>query len=143
MAPCLTPFLIVNIELTWLLGVDEDKKAEEGDGEAPARVVAGHHLQEHLGVHCDIKGAAHVHGTGKDLAAVPEEVVNGLENGPSTHVPRDAGLVGELEIIEAEGVPEQDDDDPVDKLEDEATNGNTAVVLAGVETAKFILDNGH
>ena len=53
-------------------------EVEEGDGEAPACVVDVHNLHEHLGVHGDIEGAGHIHGAGKDLAAVPEEVVNCL-----------------------------------------------------------------
>ena len=47
--PCLTPFFMVNMELSVLLpppdigkllGVDEGEEAELGDGEALARVVA-------------------------------------------------------------------------------------------------------
>ena len=147
---CGTDYIASPPNIGKLLSVNEDKKAEEGDGEARARasvrararVVAGHHLLEHLGMHGDIEGAGHVHGAGEDLTAVPEEVVDSLKNSPCAHVPRYAGLVGKLEIIEAEGVAEEDDDDPVDKLEDDTTNGYTAVILAAVETAKFVLDDG-
>ena len=73
-----TDFVIAPPNVGKLLGVDEDKEADEGDGEALAGAVAIHHLHEHLGVHGDIEGAGHIHGAGKDLAAVPEEVVYSL-----------------------------------------------------------------
>ena len=106
-------------------------------------MVAVHHLLKHLAVHGDIKGLGHIHGAGKDFTAVPEEVVDGFENAPGTHVPGDAWLVGKLEVIQTEGVTEQDDDDPVYDLENEAADCNAPIVLAGVDCTKFVLDNGH
>ena len=50
--------------------------------------------------------------------------------------------MSKLDIIEAQVVAKQDDDDPVNELENDAAYCNTVVVLAVFDAAAFILDDG-
>ena len=126
-----------------LLGVDVDEEADEGDGEALAGVVAGDDLLEHLAVCGDVKRLGLVHAAGVHLAAVPEEVVDCLHDCPGAHVAGDAGLVGELQVVEAEGGAEEDDNYPIDELQDQTADGDAAVVLACTNAAQLVFDNWH
>ena len=87
------------------------------------------HLLEEDGKLADIKGLTFVHTAAKDVRTISQEVTDGLDHSPGTHVGRDAGLVGELEVMEAQGFSKQADDNPIKLFQYQGGYTHTAMVL--------------
>ena len=52
------------------------------------------------------------------------KIVDGFDGGPCTHAGGAPGLVGELKVIQAERITEQEENDPIKNLRYEATHSN-------------------
>ena len=109
----------------------------DDESEEDGTKLAGH-LVEEEGELADIKGFALIHAAGKDVGAVPHEVTYSLDDCPGAHVGRDAWLVGELEVVEAEDVTEEADDDPIELFQYQWSNTHTSVVLWKVYASELV-----
>ena len=76
-----------------------------------------------------IKGLGHVHKTAEDIATIPHEVTDSLNDSPGTHIGRDTGLVGKLKIIYAKLGSKENEDDPISQLQNKTTDSNCPIVL--------------
>ena len=100
----------------------------DDESEEDGTKLAGH-LVEEEGELADIKDFAFIHAAGEDVGPVPQEVTYSLDDCPGAHVGRDAWLLGELEVVEAEGVTEEADDDPIKLFQYQGSYTHTSVVL--------------
>ena len=75
-------------------------------------------------MHGYIESFCHIHSTHKHFRPIPKEVVNGFQDSKCTHIARYVRLVSKLEVMESEGVPKEEDDNPVKTLENKATDCN-------------------
>ena len=89
---------------------------EEEEPDKDAGEVSVDELDEDDGPFNKIESFGHVHHAAEDITAILDEVVDGLNDNPRAHEGGALCLVGELEVVEAEGDTKQKNDDPVDDL---------------------------
>ena len=69
-------------------------------------------------------------------------IVNGLEHSPGAHGGGVASLVGKLEIIQIKLDTIEDNEYPINDLQEDATNSDAPIVLTDIDASKLVLDDG-
>ena len=76
-----------------------------------------------------IKSFTHIHHATEHIPTIPQEVADRLNNSPGAHVCGDPRLVGKLKVVNAKLGSKEDEDDPVKKLQNKATDRNCSIIL--------------
>ena len=103
--------LVVPPHIDALEDVHEEEEPDKDAGE-----VSVDELDKDHGPFDKIEGLGHVHHAAEDVTTILDEVVDGLNDNPRAHEGGALCLVGELEVVEAEGDTKQKNNDPVDDL---------------------------
>ena len=130
--------LVIPPHVDTLEHVHEEEESNEDGREVPV-----HEFDEDDAPLNHIERLGHVHQAAEDIITIPDEITDGLDNHPGAHICGALGLVGKLEVVEAERDTKQENDDPVNYLQYETAYGDASVVLARTNIRKFVLDNGN
>lgn len=104
--------LAVPSHVNTLHDIHEEEESDEDGGEIPVD-----EFHEDDGPLNHVEGLRHVHHTAKDLAVVSEEVTDGFNDNPGAHEGRALGLVGKLEIVKTKSDAKEENDNPVQDLQ--------------------------
>ena len=116
--------LVVPSDVCKLVDVNENEQSDKDCRESC--------LQEFLeenGVLYKIKSFTHIHHATEHIPTIPQEVADRLNNSPGAHVRGDPWLVGKLKVVNAKLSSKEDEDDPVKKLQNKATDRNCSIIL--------------
>ena len=112
-------------------------KVHEDDEPKKDNTKIPHHLAEKKTKLAKIKSLRLIHRAAKNIRTIVQEVVGSLQNCPGAHSSRDSRLVGKLEVVEAEGVSEEVEDDPADLFPDQG--GDTHAAISRVKAVSLFL----
>ena len=79
-----------------------------------------------------IEGFGHVSHAAEDFSIISKKVINCFRYQPCAHNCGAPFLIAELEIIKTKTTTKQQQDDPINNLQDETTDGYASVVLVRI-----------
>ena len=121
-----------------LVHIYEDKQSNEDHWEA-----SSDHFPEKKAMKSQVKSLGHVHGTCEHLWAILHVPVHSLYHSPGAHGGGTTSLIGKLKVIEAKLDSKQKNENPVNQFQQNAADGNAAVILADIVASKLVLDDWY